>query len=386
MAARGSNEGILPASISLGRIAGIPIGLHFSWFLIAALITLSLAAQFRAVQPDWDTATVWSISLLTAVLFFVSLVLHELAHAMVARARGIPVRSITLFALGGIAQITRDATSAAAEFQIAVVGPIVSVLIGIVGIAAAQSLGWSAMGASETVAGAILGWLGSINVVLAVFNLLPAYPLDGGRILRAALWGLYRDGERATRESARVSQVIAGALIVIGVIQFFMGAGFGGLWLAFIGWFLLLAAQAAYVQAALPRLLRGVRVADIMADDCSTVDAGTSLRVVVDEVILRSGRRCVIVQGNSRVLGLVTPSEVRAVDRSRWTELTVRDVMRPIEQLRTVTPDMDAAEALIAMARADVNQLPVVAEGHLRGMVSRGQILRLLQARSELGA
>jgi Zn-dependent protease/predicted transcriptional regulator len=382
---RAHEENVLPASIRLGRVAGIPIGLHFSWFIIAALITLSLASRFQLTRPDWGTSVVWMVALVTAVLFFVTLLAHELAHSLVAHARGIPVKSITLFALGGLAQISRDASSAATEFFIAIVGPITSAVIGFGCLAVAVWLGWRPDGSDDGVLGSILGWLGSINLGLAVFNLLPAYPLDGGRVLRSILWGVYKDSDRATQQAARVGQVIAGVLILIGIFEAFSGAGFGGLWLAFIGWFLLTAAQATLQQAAVVRLLRGVRVEDIMASDCTVVDPATSLRTVVDDLILRTGRRCVMVQTDHRVLGLLTPRDVRGVEQSRWSDLTAGDVMRPIEQLRTVTPEMAVSDALDAMVRDDVNQLPVVDRGLLRGIVSRGQILQLLRARSEVG-
>lgn len=382
-----ARETTLPASIRLGRVAGIPIGLHYSWFILAALIAFSLAGRFRLTQPDWDASLVWGVAAITAILFFVSLLAHELAHAVVARARGVPVRSITLFALGGVAHIVKDANSATTEFLIAVVGPIVSFAIGFGCLAAARALGWSIDGGpAPGPAGAALGWLGWINVVLATFNLLPGYPLDGGRVLRAVLWGIYKDAERATRHAAIAGQVVATLLIAAGLFQFVIGAGFGALWLALIGWFLLMASQATYAQASVARTLRGVRVADIMASDCATVDGSVTVRSLVDDLLLRTGRRCVMVSHDGHVLGLITPNEVRTVDRSRWVSLTATDIMRPLNRLRTIAPDATANDAFTAMASDDVNQLPVVRDGHLEGIVSRAQILRLLQSRAELGA
>ena len=378
-------DAFLPASISLGRIAGIPVGLHFTWFVIAALITLSLAGRFQIAHPAWSMSIVWGVAILTAVLFFVSLVAHELSHALVARARGIPVKSITLFALGGIANISKEANSARTEFLIAIVGPITSFVIGFGALLLAQSMGWTAEEDAATIAGSVLGWLGSINLLLALFNLIPGYPLDGGRVLRSILWAIYGDGDRATRHAARVGQLVAGAFIAVGVVQAFTGAGIGGVWLAFIGWFLLTAAQAAHAQVSVMQLLRDVRVADIMASDCATVDERTSVRAIVDDLMLRTGQRCVMVQSDGHVLGLLTPGEVRGIERNRWMEMTARDVMRPLDRLRTVTPDTAVSDALSTMARDDVNQLPVVDHGRLQGIVSRGQIMRLLQARSELG-
>lgn len=375
---------VMPASIRLGRVSGIPIVLHYSWFIIAALITVSLAAHFRSTQPDWQAPTTWVISVLTAVLFFVTLLAHELSHAIVARTRGLPVRSITLFALGGVAQIEKDATSARTEFVVAVVGPITSLVIGVVCIGIASSLGWSVDDGTGGPIGAVLGWLGSINVVLALFNLIPGYPLDGGRLLRALLWRIYDDVDRATRTAARVGQAVGAVFIGWGLLQFFTDAGFGGLWLAFIGWFLLTAAQASYAQVTIAETLRGVRVRDVMTDDCVTVNADLDLQSLVDNLLLRTGRRCIVVKRADRVLGLVTSNEVRGVARDRWHEVTAGDVMRPLDQLKTVGLDTPVTEAVTTMAREDVNQLPVVTDGRLEGIVTRGHILQLLQSRAEL--
>lgn len=387
MAAASAHDGLMPGTLRLGRIHGIPIGLHYSWFLIAGLITISLTAHFRSTNPDWPLALTFILSAGTAVLFFATLLLHELSHAFVARSRDLPVRSITLFALGGIANIGKDATSATTEFLVAIVGPIVSFSIGAICIGVAQSLGWSVGEGGGGVIGAVLGWLGSINILLAIFNLIPGYPLDGGRVLRAVLWGIYKNADRATRNAARTGQVVAGIFIAWGLVQFFAGVGIGGLWLALIGWFLLMAAQASDAEVTMRSSLRGVRVADVMAQDCATVHPHMGVQELVEDVLLRTGRRCVIVKNNEdRILGLVTPHEVRSVERSKWPEVTVTDVMRPLEVLRTVTPDTPVEEALRVMAQDDLNQLPVVSDGRLEGMVSRGHILQLVQSRSELKA
>jgi Zn-dependent protease len=368
------------ATLPLGRVGGIPLGLHYSWFIIAALITLSLAGHFRASNPDWPRTLIWSMSTLTAGLFFVTLLLHELSHALAARSRRVPVRSITLFALGGLAQIDKEASRAKDEFIIAAAGPIMSAAIGGGCLAAAMSLGWTMGGEGVGVAAAILGWLGTINLVLAGFNLIPAYPLDGGRILRAILWGIVNDAHRATRYAAGVGQAAAGMFIAWGVLQFFSGSGFGALWLVFIGWFVLMAAQASYAEAAASEALRDIRVADVMANDCATVDAQAKVQSLVDEVLLRTGRRCVLVKHDGRLLGLITPQEIRTVDRARWADLTVGEVMRPLDTVKTVHAATPVTEALSVMAREDVNQLPV------EGIVTRSHIIQLLQARTELKA
>ena len=375
---------MLRGSVHMGRAGGIPISLHYSWFVIAALITFSLAGHFREVHSAWQPSVLWSVSVLTAVLFFATLLAHELAHAVVARSRGLTVRSITLFALGGIANIEKDANTAKTEFLVAIVGPIVSLAIGLTCIAAAQSVGWSFRNGAGGAAGSVLGWLGSINVVLAVFNLIPGYPLDGGRVLRALLWGIYHDQDRATRTAARVGQVVAALFIGWGLLRFMFGPTLDGLWLAFIGWFLFMAAQATRVEQKIAQFLRDVRVADVMANDCATVDPVITVQVLVDDVLLRTGSRCVIVKRNGHVLGLITTREVRAVDRTRWSDVAVRDIMRPVDTLLTVNPATPAAEALTSMLRRNLDQLPVVDDSRLEGMISRRQILQLLQSRAEL--
>lgn len=370
-------------SITLGRLFGVDIGLHYSWLFIALLITLSLVGQFGAADPNWSLAIVWASAVITAVLFFVSIVVHELSHALVARARGVSVRSITLFALGGVATMETPAPDAKTEFWIAVAGPIASVAIGLGCYALAVSLGWSPE-SDVRPATAVLGWLGYINIALAVFNLIPGFPLDGGRILRAVLWGRSGDADRATMTAARVGQAVAFGFILLGVMRFFGGAGFGGLWIAFIGWFLLQAAQASYAQVAVVADLGGVRVRDIMSRDCPVVSVNMSVQTLVDEHLLRTGQRCFVVGDPDRIVGLITPHEIKGVVRDRWAMTTLSDVMRPIGQLRTIQPDMLAIDALTLMGREDVNQLPVIFEGKFEGMVARSHILQLLQTRAEL--
>jgi Zn-dependent protease len=225
----------LRAQLRLGRVAGIEIGLHFSWFIIAVLITFSLVAHFHELTPQWTNAVIWSAALVTAVLFFVALLLHELAHSVVAKARGLRVRTITLFALGGVSQIESEASDGKSEFLIAIAGPLTSIAIGGAFLAMARLAGWPAGGEPTAALPAVLLWLGYINVALAGFNMIPGYSLDGGRVLRAAVWGITGNQARATRVAARVGEAIAVVFILLGLYRFFLGANFGGLWFAFIG-------------------------------------------------------------------------------------------------------------------------------------------------------
>jgi CBS domain-containing protein len=229
-------------------------------------------------------------------------------------------------------------------------------------------------------------WLGYINLTLAIFNLIPGYPLDGGRILRALIWWKTGDMERATRKVARVGQAVAVIFIGIGILQFFSGAGIGGLWIAFIGWFLLQAAGESYLRISLKHAVEGATVGDVMTSDCPTVSGNLNLQHFVEEELLKTGRRCFVVVENGVVEGLVTPQEVKQVERARWPFTALHDIMRPLDQMRTVTPETPLTSALEIMGRHDVNQLPVVANGHLEGVLSRANLLSFLQTRAELQA
>lgn len=367
------------SQIKLGKFFGIEIGLHYSWFLIALLIVLSLASQFHSSNPEWGDSVVLTLAVATAVMFFVSLLLHELAHSLVATSHGLPVKEITLFALGGVSQIEKNPTSAKLEFWMALVGPLTSAVIGAICLALARvfdhpaSDPWTAM----------LMWLGYINLTLAAFNLVPGYPLDGGRVLRALIWWKTEDAERSTRAAAKVGEAVAFGFIALGIFRFFSGAGIGGLWIAFIGWFLLQAAKESYARSGLTEALKGVRVVDIMTRDCPTVEGWMNLQDFVEQQLLRTGRRCFIVVEKGEITGLVTPHEIKQVERAKWPYTTLHDVMRPLEDLHAVTPETPLTSALETMSRNDLNQLPVVSNSHLEGVVSRADVLSYLQTSTE---
>ena len=372
------------SNIKLGRISGIEIGLHYSWFIIAALITFSLGEHFRQVNPNWGTGEIWIAALVTAALFFVTLLLHELAHSLVAQARGLKVRAITLFALGGVSQIQDDATDAKTEFWVAIAGPIASLVIGFGCLAIALGLGWQRSTEPRTAVTGVLVWLGYINIALAAFNMIPGFPLDGGRVLRAIVWGITKNADRSTGIAARVGQFVAFLFILDGIWQFFSGAGFGGLWIAFIGWFLMDAAKASYAEVEITAALRGVRVSEVMSRGCAIVSPRMSLQEFVNSYLLRAGERCFAVEDQDHFMGLITPRDVGSIPRDRWDKTTVREAMRPLKELHVITPDTPALDALKLLTSKDVNQLPVVANATLQGVVSRSQLLQLLQVRSEL--
>jgi len=369
-------------SVRLTSIRGIEVGLHYSWFIIFFLITFSLTTRFASEHPHWTTVEHYTVAIATSLLFFGSIFLHELAHSFVALAKGIHVRSITLFAFGGVAQIGQEPDRPLTEFQIAIAGPIASALLA-VGFWFVSHLAGDQV---EHVA-ALGGWLASINLMLAVFNLVPGFPLDGGRVLRAVLWHATGSFAKATRIAARSGQIIGYGLIVGGVwTGLVIGNWFSGLWLAFIGWFLRNAAQESVLQMSVKSALGGLVAEDIMARDCPTVPGQLSLADLVQEHILRMGRRCFLVSRNGRLEGLITLHQVKAIPQERWNDSVVAQVMTPIDRLHTVAPETPITEVLKVMEQHDVNQVPVTQDGRLLGMITRDDLLRVLYANLELGA
>jgi Zn-dependent protease/predicted transcriptional regulator len=373
------------SQIKLGRIFGIDIGLHYSWFIIALLITLSLGTHFGANHPEWPTSVVWASAVITGFLFFASLLVHELSHALTARARHLPVGAITLFALGGVSRVERESEDPESEFLIGIVGPVTSVLVGFACLAVGVATGWSPGAEPGQPLHAVLVWLGYINFVLAAFNMIPGFPLDGGRVLRAIVWAVTHDARKALRVATRGGQIVAFLFIVWGLLQFFASSNIGGLWIMLIGWFLMSAATATYVRSEAMDLLRDVPASALMTRECPVVEPSTSVDDFVFGHLLRTGRRCFLVADGDRIAGLVTLGDLKSVPRAEWDRTPLARVMRPIAEVRTVSPEAPASEVFETMTAKDVHQVPVVDHGVVRGVVSRGDLMRVLQAKAELG-
>lgn len=371
----------MPGSLRIGQIAGIDIYINVSWIIILVLLTWSLAVSwFPAIYPGWSVATYWITSLIASILLFVSVLLHELAHSVVARARGLPVHDITLFIFGGISNIEQEPTSAGVEFQMAVVGPVVSILIGIVCFLLLLPI----RGLNSPVAG-ILGYLAITNVSLGIFNLIPGFPLDGGRVLRSIIWKVNGSLRKATRAATVVGEVIAYLFILAGIWLFFTGDLIGGIWIGFIGWFLLSSARAANSQVMLQSMFRGVPVSQVMNPAPVTVPANISLQKLVDEYFLPHGLRSALVMQGDQLAGLVTLSDIRHVPREQWEQTPVGYAMIPLDRLHVVYPQQNLNDVMPLMAGQDVNQLPVVQDGRLVGVLSRDSIMRYLEIRRNLG-
>jgi len=370
-------------SIRIGRIAGIEIGLHPSWFIIALLVTYSFAAgELPATYPNWQPLLYWVVGATITLLFFGSVLAHELSHAIVARRFGMQVHDITLFIFGGMATMEDDAKSPRQEALMAAAGPVLSLGIG--------AVLWLVSGFVPVPAvSATVGWLGFINITLGLFNLIPGFPMDGGRILRALLWRIRGDRYAATRNAATVGRLFGYLLIAVGVYIIFQGGSlFSGVWLALIGWFLSSAAESTIAQVSIERSLRGVKVRDVMETDPASVTPNESVSDLVNERFLRSGARSFLVRHDDGGLaGIVTLSDVRRVPREDWEPARVTDIMTRFADLATVGPETQVEAAMKLIQEREVNQLPVVdADGRtVIGLLTRAGILRLIEARLRLG-
>lgn len=368
------------SAIRIGTIAGIRIGVHYTWFIIFALITYSLNLLFQQRHPEWPGGQALTTALLTALLFFASIVLHELGHSLVAIRRGIPVRSITLFIFGGVAQTERDADSAATEFRVAIAGPLVSFALSLF----FYLLGRGVEGISIAAAVAF-NWLASINLAVAVFNLLPGFPLDGGRVFRALVWGFTGDAARGMRWAVASGRLVAYGLLLMGLLVVVTtGLLFNGLWLAAIGWFLLSAAEASGREFTLRHVLRNVRVRDVMRHDAPAVSLGLSVQDWIDQYVLASAQRAFLVEEDGKVVGLATLSDCAKLPRAQWSTTPLSQIMTPREHLHTVSPEAGLVQVLTVMERYSVNQVPVVSRGELIGWIDRDRVLKTVRLYSEV--
>lgn len=371
------------SAFNLGKIFGIQFRLHYTWFIIFVLITVSLSWQyFPFACPGWGKLTYWVTGIFTSLLFFTAVVAHELAHSLVGRANGIPVKSITLFIFGGVAHMAREAARHGAELKMAAAGPVCSLAIGGLFFLLHLLIG----GRSEPIA-AMAFWLAQVNVVLAVFNLIPGFPLDGGRVFRSLLWRFSGDYKRSTRIATRVGRGVGYLFILAGILMIFFlpQQWFSGLWLAFIGWFLDNTASASYRQAQWQAALQGVTAAEMMTSGCPVVSSDVTINRLVQEYIFTTGHRCFLVADEGELKGILTLQNIKSVAQPNWDLTQVKNIITPVEKLKVAYPDQDALSILEQMDENNINQMPVVSEGRVIGLVARDNLIRFLRTRSELG-
>ena len=372
-------------AFNLGKILGIQFRLHYTWFIIFFLVTVSLSWQyFPLYYHGWSAWIYWVTGIVASLLFFASVLAHELAHSLVGRVNGIPIKSITLFIFGGVAQMTREATKAGAELKMAAAGPACSLAIG--GLFFLLQILIS--GINEPIA-AMANWLAQINVILAAFNLIPGFPLDGGRVFRSTIWRFTGNYQRSTRIATQLGQGIGYTFILGGIVIIFLRpfglSWFSGLWLAFIGWFLQNAASISYRQTQWREALHGFTASQVMTSDYMVVPPNVSVSQLVQRYVLPTGHHFFLVADEGRFNGILTLHNIKSVPQSDWDMTQVERIMVPVDQLKVAGPEQDALSILEQMGESDINQMPVVSEGRVIGLITHDNLIRFLRTRSELG-
>jgi Zn-dependent protease/predicted transcriptional regulator len=387
--------------IRLGRIAGVEITADWSLFIVFLLIAFSLATGlFPAWHPDWSAGTSMLTALGAALLFFGSVLAHELSHALVGRRGGVAVRRITLFVFGGMAHMENEPPSWGAELRMAIAGPIVSILIGIGCLALVSTTVGPLQIESEAQAIALLSklspaatillWLGWINIVLGAFNLVPGFPLDGGRVLRSVVWGVTGDHRRATRIASLLGQGVAWLLIAFGIAMLLgrsvpvFGRGLlGGLWLLLIGWFLNGAAVMSYRNLFIIDALNNVTARQLMRLLPVRLDPATTVSTLVDRYVMASGQPVFPIERDGRFLGWVTLKNLQRSDRKNWDSLMVADLMKRAENLPALKPEQQAGEAITLMNRCEQDHVAVIESDRLLGLLAKDDLLKWMSLRDE---
>ncbi|GCE12137.1 site-2 protease family protein [Tengunoibacter tsumagoiensis] len=364
----------------LGRLAGIDVYISFGLFIAIILLTVTLSSGWLPrIYPNASSGTYILLGLISSLFLFLSILLHELGHSLVARAHGLKVKNIVLFIFGGVSNIEQEARTPGADFQIAIIGPLVSIGIGLL----CFGLWWPLRQSSSAIQ-ALLEVLFVMNLVIGVFNLIPGYPLDGGRVLRAVFWKITGNANRATRITTGVGSLIAYLFIIWGIFQVFSGDVLDGIWIGFIGWFLLSASNSVRAQATFDEVLGDVTVEEVMVKNPVTVPANISLQKVIDDYFLPQALRSAFVMQASWLAGIITLNEIRHIPREKWSNTPIGLVMIPSERLHIVAPKQQLREVLPLMTGRDVNQLPVVEDGQLLGVLNRDVILRSIELRRSL--
>ena len=370
-------------SIPIFRPFGISVRIDPSWFVVGTLVTWSLAVGiFPSRVPGLHPAVYWMMGVAGALGLLASILFHELCHALTGRRFGIRLRGIRLFIFGGVAEMLEEAPSPRAEFVVAAVGPLSSLVLSGLTFAIATLLASVLPRWAE----AILLYLAGINLVLALFNLIPAFPLDGGRLLRAALWQRQKSMRRATRITSRIGQAFGLILVGVGLISVVQGRWVSGAWWAMIGLFLRGAAQQAYRQVAVRRALAGETVRQVMTPNPDTLDPESPLREVLEPLPDRTQHELYPVVESGKLLGAVTAERVKLVPREKWDWTRVKDVIEPLTESNTISPDADAMAALLHMKAHQATSLMVVEGDRLAGILTLGELLGFLSMKVELGS
>ena len=371
------NSSLQSGSLKIVTIMGIPIRIHFSWLIIFGLITWSLSTfYFPKAAPQLKGSSYWISGVAAAFLLFVSVAVHELSHSFIAIRYGQSILSITLFIFGGVAQMKGEPAHPKAEFRMAIAGPLSSFLLSLIFFLSYRLV-------TGEIVKALFQYLSQLNLILGAFNLIPGFPMDGGRLVRAFIWNKTNDFFYATRRASQYGQKIALFFIIFGLFSLFMGFT-NGLWLMLIGWFLHTAAQASYQQASLQEILGSVKVKDVMVKDIITISPNITIDTVVDEYFLKYGYGGFPIMDNGKFLGIVTLKEIKNIPKERWKYTTISSVLIPHDKRWEVSAEEDATKALELMISEDKGRLVVTEKGSVIGLITRNGIARYLQIKGEI--
>lgn len=369
-------------SVRVGKVIGVPVYLHYTLAIAFGLVAWTLAVGYIPTEhPGYGAQVYWLIGLASATILFLSVFVHELAHSYVAKRNGLLISKIVLFIFGGVAQMGEEAPNPKVEFKVSLVGPATSfVIAGLLGLAywAARGIGVEAAYFASLEYGAL------VNFLLGGFNLIPAFPLDGGRVFRAAMWHRYKNLLRATQTASRVGVAFAYLFMFGGLTFLLRGSFVNGIWFMFIGLFLKNGAEASLRQTLIADALTGIRVEQIMTRDVDTIEAGTTLTDVVQNYYMRYKHGGYPILEGGKLVGILTLQDVRKVPREEWNRIRARDAMTPIANVETVGPEETATDALMKLSRRDVGRLPVVQDGKLSGIITRSDLTHLIKIRMEL--
>jgi Zn-dependent protease/predicted transcriptional regulator len=368
------------SSLKILKVFGIEIRLDYSWFVIFALIAYLFGfSYFPNVLPGVSVLTLVIVTILTALLFFLSVLIHEMSHSLVAKSRGIPVNRITLFIFGGMAQIEKEPDRPGHEFAISIAGPLASFVL-----AALFGLVWL-LGRFIPVISEPARYLTIINIALGIFNLLPGFPLDGGRVLRSIIWKSTGNFQRATHIASNIGRVIGFAIMGVGVVYFFIGALFNGLWLLFIGWFLQSSAGSSYQHMVMETSMKGIKVKDLINDQVTSVSEDITIKELVEDWFMkyRFGR-FPVVDDHQRLIGVMSINDIKHIERDRWDEIKLGSIVKRVTEKEIIDMDSEISDAIKKMSLNNIGHLVVLEDEKLIGMLTRTDVMRFIQLRSEL--
>jgi Zn-dependent protease/predicted transcriptional regulator len=371
------------SSIKLFKVFGIEIRLDYSWFIIFALFAYYFGfSYFPSVLPGVNAGIIAIVTIITVLLFFTSVLIHEMSHSLVARSRGTNVERITLFLFGGMAQIEKEPDNPYSEFIMAIAGPaasfVLSFLFGMIWLASGQ----------YAVIREPARYLTLINIILGVFNLLPGFPLDGGRVLRSIIWKVTGNLKRATYIASTAGRVIGFMIIAVGIFFFFTGNFLNGVWLSFIGWFLQSSAHMGYRQMVFETSIKGVKVKDVMNEDIVMVDKALTLQEIVDDYFMRYrfGRFPVVDDyENGKFIGIISLNDVKGIDRGEWDQTKVGDIVRTVTENEKVNDSMEISDAIKKMSKNNLSHLVIMSGDKLKGIITKSDVMRFIKLRSEFG-